>query len=400
MPADAEQYPPGALGAGLEMADFLLAAAPKPVAIQGERYCFFDRRGHQEACDEVRRFYELLGAPPENVACFRGEHPHGFFSECQENMVAFFARHAGLAYRPIAETEVLPDAELLCTPGGDVMAAGNRPIFSFIAERAAKLEAERPALDPPALRRRLAEVLHLPSDWRVPHYRNLRPARTPDAAYGRYALETEGDVRSILRKRMAHPERANALDVDPVVRLYLPHYSAEEELDHDPWAMALQAEDDPNAGELYALDVRGLGESSPDEAVEFWHPYGIDYMIHGHYLMFGESYLGRRVLDVLRTISLLADMGAVEIHLYGRGQGGLLALLAAILDHRITTLTLRNAPRSFVEWASVPIVDWPASCFPMNVLSSLDLDDCLRALGDRVTVTDPWGPRLQPVEAS
>ena len=400
LPADAEQYPPGVLGAGLEMADLLIAAAPKPIILLGEHYCYFDRRGHQEACDDLRRIYDILGAPPENVDCFRSDHPHGYSAECQEAMVAFFARHAGTAYRPIAETVALPDADLWCAPGGEVMAAGNKPVYAFIAERAAELATERPALDPPALRERLSELLHLPADWGVPHYRNLRPDRTGDAVYGRYAIETAGDIRAILRKRMAHPERANALDVDRVVRLYLPHYSAEVELAHDPWALALQADAAPDAGELYALDVRGLGESAPDEVGSFWHPYGIDYMMHGHYRMLGESYLGWRVLDLLRTVSLLANMGAAEIHLYGRGQGALVALFAAVLDDRIPSLAMRNAPRSFQEWATTPIVDWPAASFLQGVLGALDLDDCLRALGNRVTVSEPWGPRLQAIEES
>ena len=36
LPADAEQYPPGVIGAGLEMADFLIARAPDPVLLLGQ----------------------------------------------------------------------------------------------------------------------------------------------------------------------------------------------------------------------------------------------------------------------------------------------------------------------------------------------------------------------------
>ena len=71
LPADAEQYPPGVLGAGLEMADFLIARAPQPALLLGQRYDFFDRRGFYEARGEIARFYGLLGAPAQDDASYR-----------------------------------------------------------------------------------------------------------------------------------------------------------------------------------------------------------------------------------------------------------------------------------------------------------------------------------------
>ena len=64
IPADAEQYPPGVIGHGLEMVDFLIAQAPKPAMILGQNFCFFDRRGVKEAYEDLRSFYRVLGAPP------------------------------------------------------------------------------------------------------------------------------------------------------------------------------------------------------------------------------------------------------------------------------------------------------------------------------------------------
>ena len=47
----------------------------------------------------------------------------------------------------------------------------------------------------------------------------------------------------------------------------------------------------PDLVPLYGLNPRGLGESRPDDA-DLFHPYGMDYLFHGHALMLGESYLG------------------------------------------------------------------------------------------------------------
>jgi len=420
LPADCEQYPPGVLCAGLEMADFFIARAPRPVIILGQHYDFFDRRGHQEACDEIRRFYELLHAPGENVACFRGNHPHGFFRENQEAMVDFFARHAKdgreaaqAALRPVLdqvnrvvalphlgpETEALEESQLYATPTGNVIQAGRRcdeatgtPIFELIARRADDLAAERPALSPTALRERLSRLLYLPVERPAPHHRNLRPVKVGERTYARYAVETEDNIRVILRKKIDDERFTHSLDVGDTVHLYLPHLASEEDLANDPMAIELQEEH-----ELYALDVRGLGESLPDEEGSFWQSYGIDYMCHGHGILFGESYLGRRVLDALSTIDLLVGEGAERVHLYGRGQGALIALFAALLHQRVVAVTLKNAPRSYQEWAHAPLVDWPAANFLRGCLQFFDLDDCIQALGDKVTVIEPWDARMQPL---
>jgi len=421
LPADCEQYPPGVLCAGLEMADFFIARAPRPVIILGQHYDYFDRRGHQEACDEIRRFYDLLDAPGENMACFRGNHPHGFFCENQEAMVEFFAHHvkdgreaAQAALRPgiaqvkrvaalphlRAETETLEASLLYATPTGNVIQAGGKPIFELIAERADDLATERPALSPAALRERLSRLLNLPAVFSyrdtahrpTPHHRNLRPVKVSERTYARCAIETEGNIRAILRKRMADPQRAHSLDVAKTVHLWLPHYASEEDLGNDPMALELQKEH-----ELYALDVRGLGESLPDEGGSFWQSYGLDYMCHGHGILFGESYLGRRVLDALATIDLLTAQGAERVHLYGRGQGALIALFATLLHQKVVAVTLKNAPGSYQDWALAPLVDWPAANFIRGVLQFFDLDDCIQALGTKVTVIEPWDARMRPL---
>ncbi len=388
LPADCEQCPPGVIGAGLEMADFLIAAAPKPLLLLGQRYDFFDRRGLREAYREVRRFYEVLGAPEEDIALFIGPHGHGYREENQQAMVEFFARHAGLKPVHIGETEVLDEEELFATPQGQVIPAGATPISEMIAARARELEGQRAPLDTESLVAALQRLLSIPQERGVPHYRVLRPLRKEGQILARYAVETEGHVRAILWQRVDTSDRAFALEAASQATLYLPHLSAEEDLLGDPLA---------SAPSIFALDVRGLGSSLPAEEYDgFFQPYGMDYMFHAYELMLGESYLGRRVYDVLRTLDLLANVGAEEVRLYGRGQGSLPALFAALLHPIVKHVTLKNAPSSFHEWTQTPYVTWPAANFVRGVLAEFDLPDCLRALGERVTVIEPWGPEMKP----
>lgn len=43
LPADSEQMPPGTLAAGLEMGDFLIARAPRPLVVLGQSNDFSTR---------------------------------------------------------------------------------------------------------------------------------------------------------------------------------------------------------------------------------------------------------------------------------------------------------------------------------------------------------------------
>jgi pimeloyl-ACP methyl ester carboxylesterase len=366
------------------MADFIIAGAPKPVLLLGQQYDFFDRRGLRQARAEVARFYDLLGAGPKDCGLFIGPEPHGYSRHNQEAMVSFFAAHAGLQPpRPLAKPATLIPEQAQVTRRGSTVAAGAIPVPRLIAERATALQARRGRPSGIRLRRRLAELLVLPARTTPPHYRVLRPAAVAGKTCARYAVETEREVRAILYKRMTSPERAASLDVEPRVLLCLPHLSAEADLAEDQTIA--------KAAPLYCLDVRGLGESLPDDGGgDFYQPYGMDYMLHGQALLLGESYLGRRVHDLLATLDLLEQEGARRIDLYGRGQGAIIALCAAVLDRRVGSLTLKNAPLSWQAWAATPVVAWPAANFLRGALAFFDLPDLYRALGSRVRVLAPW----------
>lgn len=398
LPADCEQYPPGVIGAGLEMVDLMAPRAPKPLLLLGQTYDFFDRRGLREAFADLQRLYTRLGKPG-NLELFIGPTTHGYTEHNQKAMVAFFCKHAGLSAEPgLGEVKPVDAGLLQVTPDGNTVRAGSRPVSALLDEHASGLEAHRRPLQGEALKRRLAALLTLPA-WRrdragVPTYRVPRAVSLGGKTWARYAVETERDLRAILKKRLPNPAWSHTLDVEPELHLLLPHVSSEEDITTDAWTQGLNPD-----GALYALDVRGLGESIPEPhgGAGFFQPYGMDYMMHGHGILFGESYLGRRVFDVLRTLELLSASGAERIHLYGRGQGALLALFAGALHPQVSHLTLRHGPLTYRDWVRSPLVAWPAANFLRGALKSFDLPDVMRLVADRLTISEPWGPDMQPL---
>ena len=392
LPADSEQYPPGVIGAGLDMADFFIARAPAPVILLGQAYCFFDRRGLKQAYSEIRRFYDIIGAPANATDIFIGSEGHGFFRDNQEAMVQFFATHAGIQHvTRLEETEDLSDV-LNVTPKGEVVPEGATPIYDLIAQKADVLASKRKKLGKDELTRCVQSTLNLSDDRDLPHHRWLRSTTEDGVRLARYAVETEGNIRAIMRKRLSNPSYSHTLDVEREVHLYLPHVSAEEDLIEDPFAKRLK-EQHP----LYALDVRGLGESLPDDDRDFFHPYGNDYMCNGYGLMLGQSFLGRRVHDVLSTVDLLAHEGAEKIHLYGRGQGAIHALFAGFLHSAVTTITLKNYPLSYHAWTQTPLVSWPTANVPRGVLTAFDLPDLMDVVDKKLELIQPWGADMGEV---
>lgn len=393
LPADSEQYPPGVIGAGLDMADFFIARAPSPIILLGQAYCFFDRRGLKQAYSEIRRFYDIIGAPANATDIFIGSEGHGFFRDNQEAMVRFFATQAGIQQvTRLEETEDLGGV-LNVTPKGEVVPEGATPIYDLIAQKADVLASKRKKLSKDQLTRCVQSTLNLSVNRDLPHHRWLRSTTEDGVRLARYAVETEGNIRAIMRKRLSNPSYSHTLDVEREVHLYLPHVAAEVDLIEDPFAKELK-EQYP----LYALDVRGQGESLADDERDFFHPYGNDYMCNGYGLMLGQSFLGRRVHDVLSTLDLLAYEGAEQIHLYGRGQGAIHTLFAGFLHAAVTTVTLKNYPLSYQAWTQTPLVSWPAANIPRGVLTSFDLPDLMHALDKKIELIQPWGADMLEVE--
>ncbi|MGQ9610431.1 MAG: alpha/beta hydrolase family protein [bacterium] len=392
LPADCEQYPPGVIGAGLEMADFIIARAPKPVILLGQKYDYFDRRGLISAYEDAVNFYNIIGAPKENIAVSIGPQGHGYSIHNQEAMVDFFAYHAKQKVTKVTKTEILNEEELYAAPNGSVIAAGATPIYELIAKESDRISKERKPLDEKNLKEKLTELLNLPVKKSISHYRVLRPTRIEGKTFARYAIDTEDNIRVFMKKFMKRPEYSYSLDVEDSVHLYLPHLSSEDDIQNEPFVKNLM-----DSYELYLLDVRGLGESMPENKSNFLHPYGMDYMFHGHGILLGESYLGRRVFDVLCTIDVLMHEGAREIHLYGRGQGAIIALFTGVLNDNLASVTIKNAPESYELWINAPIVLWPSANFLRSVLKFFDLPDCVNLLGNKLRIIEPWGPDMKPV---
>ncbi|MDZ4198438.1 MAG: acetylxylan esterase [Kiritimatiellia bacterium] len=402
LPADCEQIPPGLLGLGLEMGDLLLARAPRPVMILGQKNDFFDPRGTLETFEEVRRFYALLGAE-NRVRLSFGPGDHGYSIENREAMVGFFNEIAGVkASAREPKLELCSQEELTCSPGGQVQALpGHRFVREFTIEKAEALRRTRKRIPTAAgLRNALLKPLALVPPVSIPAHRVLRPipARAGEApvVFNRFAIETGPGLLALL----CHRSDRAVFHIPPgkEATLYIPHLSAQDELLDGPGVST-----EKNAP-LFGLDVRGVGEMMPrtcGRQDDFFAPYDFDYFYASYGLLLNRPYLGGKVTDGLCAIRALRARGFRKIHLIGRGQGSLVAAFVGLFAEEVRRITLIHAPRSFEDLVRAPICRWPVSCSFPGILELLDLPDLYRALAPKkLRLVQPWDARFRPVRSS
>ena len=395
LPADTEQCPPRVLALGLDHSDFLAALAPKPVVILAKEMDYFDVRGSEEAFARLKKLYTLLGAP-DKIRLQVGPTHHGYTQENREAMYRFFNEQTGVSDAKAEPTLTIEkDETLWCTPRGTLSDLRPRTVYSFTRDASQSLAKSRAKLEGDALKQAARGLLKMPEAKDAPAYRIQRSSgarKYPAKNYCIYAVETEPGILALVTRLsedplMSRPPRGRKRAV-----LYVSHRSADAELRDEPLiGELLKAE--PGAA-FFACDVRGIGDSQPDICGQnqFLRPYGSDYFLAAHGLMLDRPYLGQRTFDVLRVIAWLAAQGHDQVHLAGKGWGALPAAFAALLDERVTQVTLKNALSSFAAVAETEDYKWPYAALLPEVLKTLDLPDVYGALGGKKLVNaDPWG---------
>ena len=406
-PACAEQEPQFFIGHGCEMGDLLLANAPRPLLLLGQKNDFFDARGTAETYAEVKRFYDMLGEG-DKIQLFIGPTNHGYHKENRAAMYEFFTRQLKMgAPKPEDENlQVFTDAELQCTPTGQASRLDNEMItIDFARILADKFKLEREELSKDELREKVREMLRLDEKAiPVPYHRNLKYRRSNGCMFSRFGLETEENMLVIL-KLMSKTWR-NCLHFPRDFEhstIYIPHVDSQDEM--------LEL-DFKECGEVFGLDMRGIGETMPlscnyasghaqeytlnpfrtDKLYsfydnlhrEFFSSYCCDYDYSAIGLMLGQPYLGGRVRDILSAVKLMKHNGHKHIDLIAKGQGAIPALFAAVLSDDIENISLIHAPESFDSMLRTRVTYVPQSVMPWGVLKFTDIPELIKATGAKV----------------
>lgn len=405
-PQDAEQTLPRFIAAGLDFADWVELAAPRPYAIVAYEHDFFPIAGAAETFAEARDFYARFDATA-NLTLVRGPGGHCNLPAVMPEVLGFLMHHLQGPGAPIPAFEnVRPrdQEELIVTPKGQVSTSlGGKTVEDLVREnlrtRTRRAERRTPAPETvDALRERLRRDIHLvagtsPLPDEPPPVRRTLLAQKE--GYQLQAVEIQSEPGITLAGRLALPSGTRPrptvlwMDAQPLDRtVTAPAFVRLVETGH----MVL------------ALHVRGvLGEPDP-------HP---DYLALGQYMspalraiIVGRTLIGMRVDDACRAIAWLATLDEVDrkrMIAYGRGAQGLVALHAAVLDPAITEVIMEDTLVSYRAAAEAGLHRDLCELVLPGVLNSYDTDDLLRAISPRpatiVNPVDAMGHPLRLAEA-
>ena len=378
---DAESAPCGLLSIGGDRPDFAIAGAPKPLLLIGAEDDYLDSRGLRKAYGEISAVYRAIHAE-DRIQLEIHPGKHGYSQILRESMYRFFTTHFfGREDGREDPFEPLSTEECFCTPGGNVL---DLPGAKREQEYALDSINPKERLRPEEIGAFLRTTLDLPD---TPHfsgdYRTPRPVRLNEKQWlSRFVIETDPDVPGValLVTDGDHP----LVPGGEQCHLYIAHLDAKKEF------ADMRGELDSEK-RLFALDVRGIGESRSTAGVcdetDFFSPFGRESFIETFSRLLARPLLAGKIRDVAAAVFLLYSHGYHEIHLTGYGLGGLVAMYTlAALRVPVADAQIIGIPESLETLLRTDFSRCPQSHLVPGMLRRFDLPDLRKAVETAVPV--------------
>lgn len=398
-PQDLEQNIHAQIAYGLDHAEYVMIRATKPTLMCCATRDFFDINGSWESFRQAKRFYTRLGFP-ERVDLIETDAPHGFSTQLRTGATRWMRRWLlnkdDAIAEPQPEVAVAKDAEMLCTPQGEVMRLpGARSVYDLNADFESQLAQGRQKLWQTADKSPALEQVR-----EISGIRKL-------SALPELKREAVGEV-----KRPGY--RIEKLILRPEPGIWLAALAFVPEKQSGPPCLYLhadgkQADSAPGgpienlvqAGHLVlAVDLRGIGET---QAVGGRALFGAEWKDVSLAYMLDTSYLAMRAEDVLKCARFLQSYQAGgkprPVRLVSIGRVGPPALHAAALEPQLfASVELRSCLRSWAEVVRTPKASNQYVNVVHGALKVYDLPDLLAALPKgKVTVSGALDALEQPV---
>ncbi len=426
-PQDAEQSNPRFLSSGFGFPDWVELAAPRPYAVIATYSDMFPFAGARSTVIEARRFYALFDpvsagtplagthpsvpptptapalnadttnviSPQAHLQFITGPGGHGALRPIMGSILSFFLRNLEpgsdadhpnipadyLSFGPNNPMASLPKDAFQVTSTGQVSTSFPHcaTVYTLNRARAAQLiAAHRRPFSPPEL---AAAIRRETGAEAKPGAAHFDPALLA-AASGPIDLASDGVP---LDGNLAVPTTPGR---HPAVLFLVP-----DSIEGDgEIARANKARFDALAVQgnvVLALTPRPSPPGTDDMKSPLLGPF---YLLSLRAALVGRTLVGLRVDDAIRAVDYLAarsDVDPARISAIGSGHMGLVLLHAAVLDHRIRHINIDHVLASYQSLLDAPMpIGAPEDIVP-GVALHYDLPDLARALGVRLTATDP-----------
>ena len=426
-PQDGEQSSPRFISSGLDFPDWIELAAPRPYAVIATYSDMFPFAGARSSVVEARRFYSLFdpasaGIPTESLIALSnptepalnvdtanivsasaklqfitGPGGHGALAPIMDKILSFFLlslapevtdAHLFLPPPPPPGSRSssllagIPKDAFQVTPTGQV--ATSYPEAETVFSLNRKHAAQMLHVNPQAVtgKKLVSAIREITGGAFQPG--SFHPdAALLSAKSGSIVLSSGDGVD--LQGDLAIPSQGGK---HAAVLLLVPDSIHGD----NPMDRANKARFDAlvAAGNVVlAITLRPSPPGTDDMKSPILGPF---YLLSLRADLVGRTLVGMRMDDVVRATDYLASRPDVlpgQISAQASGHLGLVLLHAAVLDPRLKQITVDHALTSYRSLLAAPLpIGAPEDILP-GVLLRYDIPDLVRALGGRLTLTDP-----------
>jgi cephalosporin-C deacetylase-like acetyl esterase len=389
-PQDGCQWLPGESGAGLDISDYLIMFAPKPVLILAGRYGFVDFSGTRDVYGELKEVYRHLHQP-EKVGLFAYDDGHGIQIPKQEAAVRWFCHWFFHDNRPIGETDVhtLPEAALQVTKSGQVNSAfkDEATIQTHNLSLADSWKQPRRQLletsSPEAYRKMIRKVLAIGPSTPVLDTQQMGTLQKDGYQFQKLILRRKGQPPLPCLLAYAPGNRK-----EQKLMILLSAKGKKSVLQNDSLISAYAARGDA----LLVADLRGMGETSDEPAFNDKKYDNSEYRVAMLSLFIGHPLPGQRTEDIFTLLNYCKSdphLKSLPVTIRASGVAAEPALLAAALDTRIDALQLVHTVPSFYTLLDHPMMQDQYAYIIPDVLRYFDLAGLVKFVGkNRVKYLD------------
>jgi cephalosporin-C deacetylase-like acetyl esterase len=378
--SDGCQHIPYEGSAQLEISDFLIAFAPKPVLILAGRYDFVDYTGTEEVYHELKQVYSVLNAP-DKVSLFTVDDGHGISKPKREAAVQWFRKWLYDKDEPVKEGDLVTclQKELNSTATGQVNGDFKNEVNDFkrASATAKVLEQKRTTQGLPE---RVKTALRITA-----HEKAITIEEKGSAQRDGYTI-----YKTIIRKDGEVPLPVLTVYPDGEIRetiLWLHEQGKQKIADSSALIRAYLTQN-------YAVvmaDLRGLGEMKDPAAFNDAKYFNQEYRNAMIALHIGKPLVTQRTIDVITLTDYIHQherLSKSNVHIMSTGVAALSVVHAAVLDSRLKKLTVWQLLPSFTAIYTDPArLHWYSSVVP-NVLAYYDIPDLVAYIKDHGVVVN------------
>lgn len=348
--SDGCQHIPGEGEARLEIDDFLVMAAPKPLLVLAARFDFVDEVGVEIASKELQQVYSALGHP-DRYKLFVYDDGHSIAKPKREAAVTWFRKWLCKDSTAVKEGDIaiLPDSTLFCTSTGEVNTAfpNERTLKDIDLSLADRYKADRETFAGRADNRTI-----------IRHLLHLHANAFSDPINVEWMGESSGPVqfkKCLVRKKGEIPLPCLVATPQGPAKNVLVWVDEEGKAKVIKDSLPAIQEALQQGSMVVLADLRATGETlDAPRPNDTKYNYNIEYRNSMTALHVGRSLPGQQVADMITLTDFITKpeglgMTGLPIRVHASGGNAAVALHHLVLDHRITRIHLYHTIRSYYD---------------------------------------------------